>query len=169
MEVLDVKSTADDVTCDHFASMVDIVTRRPHLVKSRKKLVAGAKIVYLETADAEISAENFVGKVRNEFRFEASKFAPDGEDYSQQEFDFSKSFVLIRRIVYKGSHMKETNECVFWNVVDASKVALHVVPLDETEADDFSHTKLHYCVTFDASLHQVGPSRRFHCVTNCSW
>jgi hypothetical protein len=161
MEILDQRALDADCTVEHFAAMADIFIRRPHLIKSRKKLVAGAKIVHLKAPVVEANTGKFLETIQSDFR--SGKFNFDEEDFCQAELDYSKSFLLIRKIIYKNSDMKDTNELLLWNVDDGAKVLLHVVPLDITEPDDFSHTKLHYCVTFDSILHQVRVSAHVNC------
>ncbi len=156
MEVIEVKQVDSDVTLDHFSAAADIVIRRPHVIKTRMKLVAGAKIIHYQSFDLkdEISAEDFALKIQSDFC--EGKLDLTEEDYSRQEFDYSQDMKIIRRIVYKNCDSRDSTECVVWNVVSETRACLYIIPLDSTENDvRFSNSKSRYCVDFDCELHQV--------------
>ena len=161
MEVIEVKPVDSKVTLDHFSAVADIAIRRPHVIKTRMKLVAGAKLIHHQPFDLkdEISAEDFACKIRREFK--EGNLDLTEEDYSQQEFDYSQDMKIIRRIIYKNCESKESTEYVLWNVISESRACLHVIPLDSSENDvGFSNSKSHYCVDFDSKLQQVCISNR---------
>ncbi len=155
MEVLEVQSVDADCTVDHFTAVADIVIRRPHVIRSRMKLVAGAKIISQEPivlTDKEYT--EFVNNIQKDFLDGKVDF-PD-QDFSQQELDYSQSSQIHRRIVYKGNDAKESDECVLWIRDSDSRVSLHILPLGIVEnSDNFIHCKAHFCVSFDSALHQV--------------
>ena len=152
MDIVEVKTTGVECNIGHFAAMADILIRRPHLVKTRKKLVAGVKIIHQEVL-TDVVDEKLLENVKKDFL--AGALTLTENDYSQQEFDYSESMKIIRKVIYKNVDIQESSECIIWNVVDGSRAILYVVPLDRDKDDDFRLTKLSFCVAFDSVLHQV--------------
>ena len=156
MEILDVKLVVTDCTLDHFSAVADILIRRPHVIRSRVKLVAGAQIIQqepFETPSEDITPE-FVKNLRNNFR--DSKVELSEEDLSQQELDYSQGNKIVRKIVYKTE--KDSRECLLWTLSHCG-ACLHVIPIDvdeiAEEEDVFANTKAHFSITFDHSKNQV--------------
>ena len=155
MEVPEVQSVDAGCTVDHFTAVADIVIRRPHVIRSRMKLVAGAKIISQEPivlTDEE--STHFAENIQMDFQDGKIDF-PD-QDFSQQELDYSQSSQILRRIVYKGNETKESDECVLWILHSDSGASLHILPLGSIEnTDNFSNCKTHFSVSFDSAIHQV--------------
>ena len=155
METLDAKSVVADCTVDHFSAVADILIRRPHVIRSRVKLVAGAQIIHqepFETPSEDITPE-FVKNLRS--NFSDSKVELPEEDFSQQELDYSQGNKIVRRIVYKNE--KDSRECVLWTLSHCG-ACLHVIPLDVediAEENVFANTKAHFSIAFDRSKNQV--------------
>ena len=156
MEILDVKTVNADCNVGHFSAVADILIRRPHVIRSRVKLVAGAQIIHQEPLETQPEAITpaFVKELKDNFT--KSKVELPEEDFSQQELDYSQGNKILRRIIYKNE--SDSREFVLWTLSHSGGASLHVIRLDlEDLVEDnlFANTKAHFSLSFDDSKKQV--------------
>ena len=156
MEVL--KAERVDLECNlcHFVAVADLLIRRPHLVKSRRKLIAGAVILSQDRCDFCQDGLGFGQSIRE--KYQAGSLKIERQNFAAEELDYSLNSVIFRDLIYKGGLSLERTECVVWRTLeDQGLCHLDVVPLQEDllEKEELCYTKCHYSLTFSAVDHTL--------------
>lgn len=156
MEV--VKTELVDLECNvnHFVAVADLLIRRPHLIKSRRKLIAGATILSQESCDFDFCQDGlrFGQSIREKYRDGSLKV--EEQNLSGEELDYGLNSVILRDLIYKGGLNLERTECVVWKTQDG-QCHLDVVPLqdDLLQKEELCFTKCQHSLTFSAIDHTL--------------
>jgi len=142
MEQIEEKNVDPDCDLTHFSAVVDLLIRRPHLIKSRKNFVAGSKILTQKVITNQDSKKD----LRKDFQ--ESNLKIEEENFSQQNLDYTESCLIVRKVIYK-NQSQESSECLFWTL-DDDQACLDVIPQhSDINGEQFVNTKAAFRVLFD--------------------
>jgi len=148
METIKTKIVDPDCNISHFVAVADLLIRRPHLIKSRKKLVAGAVIV--SQVNCDIEAEGIILGKNLRQKYKSEDFSCNEQNYSSEELDYDTNSIICRNIVYKGGLRLEKEEWVVWKIQEGF-CKLDVIPRrdDLLEKNEVCFTKCQYSLGYN--------------------
>lgn len=156
MELIETVKVDGGCDLSHFVPVADMLIRRPHLIKSRKNFVAGAKILSHHFFDFsptdDIKLFELAALWQDQFSIGTLEVS-SSDDISSQDLDYSESSKIFRKIIYK-TGAADTTECILFRIND-SGCSLHVIPLGQSTSESFENTKCHYAINFEKSTSEL--------------